>query len=85
MDFEKLTELIIELEVDDIADAVKEALGEDKDPFDVLTKITIDRMKENEITEEDFKTLGIQPRNDKRIFEPNKKKSALSFLKCFGF
>ena len=33
MDFEKLTELIIELEVDDIADAVKEALKEDKDPF----------------------------------------------------
>jgi len=40
MDFEKLTELIIELEVDDIADAVKEALGEDKDPFDVLNALT---------------------------------------------
>ena len=40
MDFEKLTELIIELEVDDIADAVKEALDEDKNPFDVLNALT---------------------------------------------
>ncbi|MFW9896338.1 MAG: cobalamin-dependent protein [Candidatus Thorarchaeota archaeon] len=41
MDFEELTELIVELEVDDIADAVKEALEEDeKDPFDVLTALT---------------------------------------------
>jgi len=40
MDFEKLTELIIELEVDDIADAVKEALDEGKDPFDVLNALT---------------------------------------------
>jgi len=41
MDFEKLTELIIELEVDDIADAVKEALEvDDKDPFEVLNALT---------------------------------------------
>ncbi|MFW9823854.1 MAG: cobalamin-dependent protein [Candidatus Thorarchaeota archaeon] len=40
MDFEKLTELIIELEVDDIADAVKEALDEGKDPFDILNSLT---------------------------------------------
>ena len=40
MDSENLTELIIELEVDDIADAVKEALGEDKDPFDILNALT---------------------------------------------
>jgi methylmalonyl-CoA mutase cobalamin-binding domain/chain len=40
MDFEKLTELIIELEVDDIADAVKEALDEGKEPFDVLNALT---------------------------------------------
>lgn len=41
MDYEKLTELIIELEVDDIADAVKEALEVDgKDPFDVLNALT---------------------------------------------
>jgi len=41
MDYEKLTELIIELEVDDIADAVKEALElDDKDPFDVLSALT---------------------------------------------
>ncbi|MFX0056923.1 MAG: cobalamin-dependent protein [Candidatus Hodarchaeota archaeon] len=41
MDFEKLTELIIELEVDDIADAVKEALEVDqKEPFDVLNALT---------------------------------------------
>ncbi len=41
MDFEKLTELIIELEVDDIEAAVKEALDADgKDPFDVLNALT---------------------------------------------
>ena len=40
MDFEKLTELIIELEVDDIAVAVKEALDEGKDPFEVLNALT---------------------------------------------
>ncbi len=39
MDFEKLTELVIELEVDDIADAVKEALDEGKDAFDVLNSL----------------------------------------------
>lgn len=40
MDFEKLTDLVIELEVDDIADAVKEALDEGKDAFDVLNSLT---------------------------------------------
>ena len=41
MEFEKLTELIIELEVDDISDAVKEALEEDgKDPFEILNALT---------------------------------------------
>jgi len=40
MEFEKLTELIIELEIDDIADAIKEALGEDKDPFEILNALT---------------------------------------------
>jgi methylmalonyl-CoA mutase cobalamin-binding domain/chain len=41
MDFEKLTELIIELEVDDIEAAVKEALEADgKDPFEVLNALT---------------------------------------------
>ncbi|MFX1571946.1 MAG: cobalamin-dependent protein [Promethearchaeota archaeon] len=40
MNFEELTELIIELEVDDIADAVKQALDEDKDPFDILNALT---------------------------------------------
>ncbi|MFX1316835.1 MAG: B12-binding domain-containing protein [Promethearchaeota archaeon] len=40
MDFEKLTELIIELEVDDIAEAVKEALDEGKGPFEVLNALT---------------------------------------------
>ena len=40
MDFEKLTELVIELEVDDIADAVKEALNEGKDAFDILSSLT---------------------------------------------
>ncbi len=40
MDFEKLTELVIELEVDDIADAVKEALDEGKDAFEILNALT---------------------------------------------
>jgi len=41
MDFEKLTELIIELEVDDIEAAVREALEEDgKDPFDIMNALT---------------------------------------------
>jgi methylmalonyl-CoA mutase cobalamin-binding domain/chain len=40
VDFEKLTELVIELEVDDIADAVKEALNEGKKAFDILNSLT---------------------------------------------
>ena len=41
MDFEKITELIVELELDDIGDAVREALEDDgKDPFDVLGAMT---------------------------------------------
>ena len=41
MDFEELTELIVELEVDDIADAVKTALEDDeKDPFEILTALS---------------------------------------------
>lgn len=40
MDFERLTELVIELEVDDIAEAVKEALNEGKDAFDILNALT---------------------------------------------
>jgi dimethylamine corrinoid protein len=41
MDFEELTELIVELEVDDIAGAVKVALDEDKkDPIEILTALT---------------------------------------------
>lgn len=40
MDFETITELVIELEIDDIADAINEALGEDKDPFQVLNALT---------------------------------------------
>ncbi|MHA1490725.1 MAG: corrinoid protein [Promethearchaeota archaeon] len=40
MDFEQLTELIIELEVDDIEAAVEEALEDGKDPFDILNALT---------------------------------------------
>jgi methylmalonyl-CoA mutase cobalamin-binding domain/chain len=55
MDYEKLTELIVELELDDIADAVKQALEADgKDPFDVLSALTagmdeVGRRYDNEI------------------------------------
>ncbi|MHA1987348.1 MAG: cobalamin B12-binding domain-containing protein [Promethearchaeota archaeon] len=40
MDFEKLTELVIELEIDDIADAVQEALDEGKGPIDIMSALT---------------------------------------------
>ncbi|MFX1376747.1 MAG: B12-binding domain-containing protein [Promethearchaeota archaeon] len=41
MDFEELTELIVELEIDDITDAIKIALEEDgKDPFEILKALT---------------------------------------------
>ncbi len=40
MDFENLTELVIELEVDDIAGAVTEALEEGKEAFDILKALT---------------------------------------------
>ncbi|MHA1147907.1 MAG: cobalamin B12-binding domain-containing protein [Promethearchaeota archaeon] len=40
MDLETISELIIELEVDDIADAIKEALEEDKDPYEILGALT---------------------------------------------
>ena len=41
MDFERITELLIELEIDYIADAIKEALEVDrKDPYDVLNALT---------------------------------------------
>jgi len=40
VEFEELTELVIELEVDDIANAVKKALDEGKDPFDILDALT---------------------------------------------
>jgi len=55
MDFEKITELIVEVELDDIADAVREALEEDgKDPFDVLGAMTrgmdeVGRLYEEEV------------------------------------
>ncbi|MBY8982664.1 MAG: cobalamin-dependent protein [Candidatus Lokiarchaeota archaeon] len=40
MELEKLTEFVIELEVDDIFDEVKKALDEGKDPFDILDALT---------------------------------------------
>ncbi|TFG04860.1 MAG: cobalamin-binding protein [Promethearchaeota archaeon] len=41
MDFETITELIVELELDDISSAIKEALEEDgKDPFEILNALT---------------------------------------------
>jgi methanogenic corrinoid protein MtbC1 len=55
MDFEKLTEIIVELELDDIADAIKEAIEADgKDPFEVLNALTagmdeVGRRYDNEI------------------------------------
>ena len=51
MDFEKLTELIIELEIDDIAPAVKEALDEGKSAMSVLDALTKGMDKVGELYE----------------------------------
>ncbi len=51
MEFEKLTELIIELEVDDIADAVKEALNESKTAMSILDALTKGMDKVGELYE----------------------------------
>ena len=40
MDLEKITEYVIELEVDEIHDEVKRALDEGMDPFDILNALT---------------------------------------------
>ncbi len=40
MDLEKITEYVIELEVDEIHDEVKKALDDGKDPFDILDALT---------------------------------------------
>jgi len=51
MDYEKLTELIIELEIDDIAPAVKEALDEGKSAMSVLEALTKGMDKVGELYE----------------------------------
>lgn len=51
MDYEKLTELIIELEIDDIAPAVKEALDEGKSAISVLDALTKGMDKVGELYE----------------------------------
>lgn len=40
MEFEELTEKIIELEVDNVQDAIKESLNEGKKPFNILNALT---------------------------------------------
>lgn len=40
MELEKITELVIELEVDKISEAIKEALDDGKDPYEVLNALT---------------------------------------------
>lgn len=40
MDFDQLTELVIELEVDEIVDAINEALDEGKEAFEILNALT---------------------------------------------
>jgi methylmalonyl-CoA mutase cobalamin-binding domain/chain len=51
LEFEKLTELVIELEVDDIADAVKEALNEGKTAMSILDALTKGMDKVGELYE----------------------------------
>ncbi len=59
MEFEDLTELVVELEVDDIADAVKKALEEEgKDPFEILTALTKGMDEVNHRYEEEEYFLG---------------------------
>ncbi len=59
MEFEDLTELVVELEVDDIADAVKKALEEEgKNPFEILTALTKGMDEVNHRYEEEEYFLG---------------------------
>jgi len=51
MEFEKLTEIIIELEIDDIADAIKEALDEGKTALSILDALTKGMDKVGELYE----------------------------------
>ena len=77
MDFEKLTELVIELEFDDIAEAVKEAVEVDeKDPFDILNALTkgMDEVGRRYETEEYYLTelvlAGETMKEDFKVLKP---------------
>ena len=59
MELEHLTELVVELEVDDIAEAVKKAVEEEgKDPFDILNALTNGMDEVNHRYEEEEYFLG---------------------------
>ena len=59
MELEHLTELVVELEVDDIAEAVKKAVEEEgKDPFEILNALTNGMDEVNHRYEEEEYFLG---------------------------
>jgi methylmalonyl-CoA mutase cobalamin-binding domain/chain len=76
MNLETLTELIIELEIEDIADAVKEALKEVKDPFKVLEALTLGmdevgrRYEENEYYLTELVLAGETMKEAFKILQP---------------
>ena len=78
MEFENLTELVVELEVDDIAEAVKKAVEEeDKDPFEILAALTKGMDEVNHRYEEEEYFLG------ELVLAGDTMKAALEVLKPY--
>ena len=78
MEFENLTELVVELEVDDIAEAVKKAVEEEgKDPFEILAALTKGIDEVNHRYEEEEYFLG------ELVLAGDTMKAALEVLKPY--
>lgn len=78
MEFENLTELVVELEVDDIAEAVKKAVEEEgKDPFEILAALTKGMDEVNHRYEEEEYFLG------ELVLAGDTMKAALEVLKPY--
>lgn len=78
MEFENLTELVVELEVDDIAEAVEKAVEEeDKDPFEILAALTKGMDEVNHRYEEEEYFLG------ELVLAGDTMKAALEVLKPY--
>jgi len=78
LEFENLTELVVELEVDDIAEAVEKAVEEeDKDPFEILAALTKGMDEVNHRYEEEEYFLG------ELVLAGDTMKAALEVLKPY--